>query len=176
MRPNKIDYYLEIAKSVCKRSTCLRRHFGAVIVSKSDKIIATGYNGAIRKAKDCMEIGKCMRDALNIPSGERYELCKSFHAEQNALMGADPAERRDSTLYLYGENADGSISYGEPCMMCKRTIVQGEIGKVIARQADGSIKKWDVSEFVAEENVGKNFPKNIKDSKEFKEYMDSLEN
>ncbi|MFH1439221.1 MAG: AAA family ATPase [Candidatus Woesearchaeota archaeon] len=173
-RPSKVDYYLEIAKQVCKRSTCLRRRFGAVVVSKSDKIIATGYNGAIRKAKDCMEIGQCMRQALCIPPGQRYELCKSFHAEQNALMAADPSERRGATLYLHGEMVDGSPSYCEPCMMCKRTIVQSEISKVIGRQHDGSIKEWDVQQFIAEENIGKNFPDEIRQSKEFKDYMKRL--
>jgi len=176
MRPTKIDYYLDIAKQVCKRSTCLRRRFGAVIVTKSDKIIATGYNGAIRKAKDCLEIGVCMRQALKIPPGQRYELCKSFHAEQNAILAADPIERRGATIYLHGETVDGSPSYCEPCMMCKRTIVQGEIAKVIGRQPDGTIREWDVHEFIIEENLGKNFPKEIRDTKEFKEYMNCLDN
>ncbi|MBI4453622.1 AAA family ATPase [Candidatus Woesearchaeota archaeon] len=171
MRPTKVDYYLDIAKQVCKRSTCLRRRFGAVIVTKGDKIIATGYNGAIRKAKDCLEIGVCMRQALKIPPGQRYELCKSFHAEQNAILAADPIERRGATLYLHGETVDGSPSYCEPCMMCKRTIVQGEIAKVIGRQPDGTIREWDVHEFIVEENLGKNFPKEIKDTNEFREYM-----
>ena len=174
-RASKVDYYLDIAKEVSKRATCLRRRFGAVLVSKSDKIIATGYNGAIRKAKDCLEIGVCMRQKLGIKPGERYELCKSFHAEQNAILSADPAERRGATIYLYGENFDGTVYSAEPCMMCRRTIVQGEIAKVIARQHDGSIKQWDVAEYVAEENVGKNFPKEIKDSNEFKEYMKIVE-
>lgn len=174
MRPTKVDYYLDIAKQVCKRSTCLRRRFGAVIVTKGDKIIATGYNGAIRKAKDCLEIGVCMRQALKIPPGQRYELCKSFHAEQNAILAADPIERRGATIYLHGETVDGSPSYCEPCMMCKRTIVQGEIAKVIGRQPDGSIREWDVHEFIIEENLGKNFPKEIRDTKEFKDYMNNL--
>ncbi len=171
-RPDKIEYYLGIAKQVCKRSTCMRRRFGAVIVTKSDKIISTGFNGAIRKAKDCLEMGKCMREVLKIPSGERYELCKAFHAEQNALLGADPTERRGATLYLYGEDAKtGEICYGVPCMMCKRMIVQGEIAKVIARQEDGSVKEFDINEFVMQENKGDNFPKEIKESEEFKGYM-----
>ncbi len=174
-RETKTDYYLNIAKQVSKRATCLRRRFGAVIVTKSDKIIATGYNGAIRKAKDCMEIGMCMRDVLKIPSGQRYELCKSFHAEQNAIMAADPTERRGSTLYLYGEEVQtGKLSYGEPCMMCKRTIVQAEIARVIARQPDGSVKEWDVREFVVQEDKGTNFPSEIKEKQEFKEYMEKV--
>jgi len=173
-RPSKVDYYLEIAKQVCQRSTCLRRKFGAVIVNQSDKIISTGYNGAVRKAKDCYEIGKCMREELKIPKGQRYELCKSVHAEQNAVFGTDPSERRGATLYLYGQMADGSPSYCEPCMMCKRTIVQAELSKVVARQEDGNIKEWDVKEFVIEENLGKNFPKEIQETKEFKGYMEKL--
>lgn len=170
-RPTKVDYYLRIARQVCKRSTCLRRRFGAVIVSKSDKIIATGYNGAIRKAVECMAHGRCMREALNIPPGERYELCKAFHAEQNAILSAEPAERRGATLYLYGEDANGNICYGEPCMLCKRMIVQGEIERVVARQPDGSIKEFDASQFVVEENLGKNFPNEITNSSDFEEYI-----
>ncbi|MFH0875405.1 MAG: deaminase [archaeon] len=170
-RPSKDEYYLNIAAVVSKRATCLRRRFGAVIVSSSDKIIATGYNGAIRKAKDCLEIGKCMRNALGIPPGERYELCKAFHAEQNALLAANPNDRKGATLYLYGETYDGKVFDSEACMMCRRTIVQGEIETVKARQSDGSVKTWKVSEFVNAEDKGESFPKQIRESKEFQKYM-----
>ncbi len=171
-RPSKDEYYLNIAEQVCKRSTCLRRRFGAVIVTKSDKIISTGYNGAIRKARDCLEIGKCMRKILKISPGERYELCKAFHAEQNAILASDPSERRGATLYLYGEGYDGEVYNAGPCMMCRRTIVQGEIGVVKARQSDGSIKVFMVSDFVDDENNGDHFPVSIKESDEFRSYME----
>jgi dCMP deaminase len=175
MRPSKDDYYMDIARMVCKRSTCLRRRFGAVIVSKSDKIISTGYNGAIRKAMDCLEIGKCMRNELHIKPGERYELCKSFHAEQNALMSADPSERKGATLFLFGEYPDGRIFDASPCMMCRRAIVQGEIGSVKARQSDGSILVFEVSDIIESENRGENFPAEIRNSPAFHEYQSILD-
>ena len=174
-RPTKDEYYMSIAKEVCRRSTCLRRRFGAVIVSKSDRIVSTGYNGAIRKALDCFEIGKCMREELHIKPGERYELCKAFHAEQNAIMGADPIERKESILYLYGEYFDGRVFDAEPCMMCRRAIVQGEIGYVKAMQSNGIMKIFEVKEFIDAEDHGKNFPKEIVDSKEFIEYQKKIE-
>ncbi len=171
MRPSKDEYYMNIAQQVSQRSTCLRRRFGAVIVSKSDKIISTGYNGAIRKAIECMKIGTCMRNELNVKHGERYELCKAFHAEQNAILSADPHERRGATLYLYGETADGNIFNANPCMMCRRMIVQGELETVKARQSDSSIKVFSVQDFVHAEDRGENFPDEIRDSKAFQKYI-----
>ncbi len=171
MRPSKDEYYISIAREVAKRATCLRRRFGAVLVSKSDRIIATGYNGAIRKARDCLQIGRCMRDSLKIPPGERYELCKSFHAEQNAILAADPTERKDSVLYLYGEFFDGRLFDATPCMMCRRAIVQGEIVTVKALQADGTIKVIDVRDFVAAEDNGENFPPEIRAQPGFSDYL-----
>lgn len=170
-RPSKDEYYMSIAREVSKRSTCLRRRFGAVIVSKGDRIISTGYNGAIRKAVECLTIGRCMRNELNIPHGERYELCKSFHAEQNAVLGAPPGDRKGATLYLYGETFDGKPMDANPCMMCRRMIVQGELEQVKAVRADGSIKVIDVEEFVTAEDNGENFPKEIRSTPEFKEYL-----
>jgi dCMP deaminase len=174
-RPTKDEYYMNIAKEVSKRSTCTRRRFGAVIVSKSDRIVSTGYNGAIRKALDCLEIGKCMRDELHIKPGERYELCKAFHAEQNAILGAGPTDRKDSVLYLYGEHFDGRVFDSEPCMMCRRAIVQGEISMVKAMQSDGTITVLDVKSFIDAEDHGKNFPREIVESKEFTEYQKKIE-
>ncbi|MBN2422409.1 cytidine deaminase [Candidatus Woesearchaeota archaeon] len=170
-RPSKDEYYIDIAREVSRRSTCLRRRYGAVIVSESDKIISTGYNGAIRKAIDCLEIGKCMRKELNINHGERYELCKAFHAEQNAILSANPMERKGATLYLYGENSNGKVEDANPCMMCRRMIVQGELKLVKALQADGSIKVLDVKDFVYAEDKGDNFPEEIIKTKEFKRYI-----
>ncbi|MBU0757214.1 MAG: cytidine deaminase [Nanoarchaeota archaeon] len=170
-RPTKDDYYLNIAKEVSKRSTCLRRRFGAVIVSTSDKIISTGYNGAIRKAVDCLEIGTCMRDVLKIKPGERYELCKAFHAEQNAILGANPMERKGAVIYLYGETFDGKLFDSTPCMMCRRTIVQGELSKVKALQSDGTIKVYDVMDFVHSEDKGVSFPESVRKTEAFKDYI-----
>jgi dCMP deaminase len=98
-RPDKINYYLDIAETVSKRSTCLRKHYGAIIV-KNDVIISTGYNGAPRGRKNCSDINYCMRDALGIPRGERYEMCRSVHAEANAIIAADRDKMLGSTLYM----------------------------------------------------------------------------
>ena len=98
-RIDKVSYYLDIAETVAERSTCLRRHYGAIIV-KSDEIIATGYNGAPRGRKNCVDLDYCAREALNIPSGERYELCRSVHAEANAIISAARSETLGATLYM----------------------------------------------------------------------------
>ena len=104
MRVDKINYYLDIAEAALERSTCLRRKYGAVIV-KNDEIISTGYNGAPRGRKNCMDLGYCVREKLNIPRGERYELCRSVHAEQNAIISASRKDMIDSTLYMVGIDA-----------------------------------------------------------------------
>src|SRR5574344_1981146 len=128
MRKDKVNYYLDIAQSVSERSTCLRRHFGAVIV-KNDEIMSTGYNGAPRGRKNCDELGYCYRNKLNIPRGERYELCRSVHAEQNAIISAARRDLLDATIYMVGINAETNEI--EPnstsCMMCKRVIINAGI-------------------------------------------------
>ena len=90
-RVDKTNYYLDIADTVCKRSTCLRRKYGAIIV-RNDEIISTGYNGAPRGRKNCDDLKFCLRESLSVPSGQRYELCRSVHAEANAIISA---ARRD---------------------------------------------------------------------------------
>ena len=107
-RIEKINYYLDIAEAVLERSTCIRRNFGAVIV-KNDEIISTGYNGAPRGRKNCSDLKYCMREKLNIPRGERYELCRSIHGEQNAIISAKRSDMIDADIYLVGKNFnDGS--------------------------------------------------------------------
>ncbi len=127
-RISKQDYYLKIASEVAKRSTCLRRQYGAVIV-KNDEIIATGYNGAPRGDENCCDVGSCWRDRHNIPHGEQYEKCVAVHAEANAIISASRNEMLGSTLYLYGyEGFDRPIEQPEPCIMCNRLINQfGEV-------------------------------------------------
>ena len=98
MRIDKTNYYLDIAQTVAERSTCLRRKFGAVIV-KNDSIISTGYNGAPRGRKNCCDLGECLREKYEIPSGERYELCRSVHAEANAIIAASREETLGADLY-----------------------------------------------------------------------------
>ena len=120
MRPTKTEYYLGIAEAVAKRSTCLRRQYGAVIV-KDDEIISTGYNGAPRGEINCCDCGICERARQNVPHGERYELCRSVHAEANAIISARRADMMGATLYLVGLE-DGKRIDAQPCDMCRRLI------------------------------------------------------
>lgn len=149
MRIDKINYYLDIAESVTKRGTCLRRNFGAVIV-KNDEIISTGYVGAPRGRKNCCDLGHCKRETLHIPRGERYELCRSVHAEQNAIISASRNNMIDATLYLVGINHnDGSYVEGaNPCALCKRMIINAGIKKVIIRDSKTKYREIDTSTYI----------------------------
>lgn len=153
-RPDKDHYYCNIAREVSRRSTCLRRWFGAVIV-KNDQIISTGYAGAARGALNCTDIGYCPRQEANIPRGERYELCRSVHAEMNAIIHASRSEMIGSTLYLVGINpADGSISQGaKPCKICTRLIINAGIETVKVLDSDESIITYQVSDFISNEEL-----------------------
>ena len=133
-RIDKINYYLDIAETVVERGTCLRRNFGAIIV-KNDEIISTGYVGAPRGRKNCCDLGYCTREKLNIPRGERYELCRSVHAEQNAIISASRRDTIDSTLYLVGINYKDHtyVENANPCALCKRMIINSGIKEVIIR-------------------------------------------
>lgn len=147
-RMDKVNYYLDIADTVLHRSTCIRRQYGAIIV-RNDEIISTGYNGAPRGRKNCSDLGFCRREALQVPSGERYELCRSVHAEQNAIISASRRDMIGGTLYLVGrEAASGALTDAVPCSMCKRTIINSGIKEVIARNADGSFLITDVNEWI----------------------------
>ena len=133
-RKDKDNYYLDIAETVLKRSTCLRRKYGAIIVL-NDEIIATGYNGAPRGRKNCPDIGKCLRVALDIPSGERYELCRSVHAEANAIISAARRDMIGATLYLAGQQADTNelLDDTTSCTMCRRMIINAGIARTVCR-------------------------------------------
>ena len=129
-RPDKDEYFLNIAESVARRSTCLRRQYGAVIV-KNDVIISTGYNGSPRNATNCCDAGACWREEHNIPHGEQYEKCQAVHAEANAIINADPAQRIGATLYLVGlEN--GKRIEAKPCLMCEKLIRNAQIRWVVS--------------------------------------------
>ena len=134
-RIEKENYYLDIAETVLERSTCLRRQYGAIIV-RNDEIVSTGYNGAPRGRANCNEIGVCMREKLNIPRGERYELCRSVHSEANAIIAAARENMLDSTLYMCcTDPADGHVIGGtNSCSMCKRLIINAGIKTVIIRE------------------------------------------
>lgn len=144
-RISKADYYLNIASEVARRGTCLRRNYGAVIV-KNDEIIATGYTGAPRGADNCCNTGICRRQELNVPSGQRYELCRSVHAEMNAIISASRAEMQGATLYLAGWEMESGepIDAAEPCLLCKRCIINAGIIEVVARR-NGSVYSDPVS-------------------------------
>lgn len=148
-RRDKINYYLDIAETVLERGTCLRRNFGAIIV-KNDEIISTGYVGAPRGRANCSDLGYCTREKLNIPKGERYELCRSVHAEANAIISASRNDLIGSTLYLASHDAKTNELYGdiEPCSMCKRLIINAGISKVIARNTRDTYTVYDVSDWI----------------------------
>lgn len=149
-RPEKDIYYLGIARQIAKRSTCLRRRFGAVIV-KNDAIIASGYAGAPRGSPNCIDLKKCLREDLKIPSGQRYELCRGIHAEANAIVNAarTGASVLKGTLYLFGENRDGSIAEPKPCRMCRRMIINAGIEEVVVPWQNKA-KRYKVENWVKE--------------------------
>jgi len=135
-RISKQNYYLSIAAEVAKRSTCLRRQYGAVIV-KHDEIVATGYNGAPRGDDNCCDLGKCWREENNIPHGEQYEKCVAVHAECNAIISASRNEMLGAILYLAGfEGLDNPIINPVPCMICNRLIKNAGIETVINRNGE----------------------------------------
>ena len=145
MRPDKDNYYLDIAQVVAERCTCLRRHYGAIIV-KNDSIISTGYVGAPRGRKNCSDLGYCAREKFEIPRGERYEMCRSVHAEANAIIAAARTEMIGATLYLVGvEVKTGEVmSDAMSCMMCKRMIINAGIARVVVRRPEGRYVSVDV--------------------------------
>ncbi len=124
------DYFLEIASTVAKRSNCLRAKVGAVIVGADKKIKATGYNGVPSKVVSCMELGECYRIKNNIPSGTRYETCRSIHAEQNAIIQAGQDRCQGASMYIFGHNFI--------CILCKRFIVQSGIETIYLKKDAGS--------------------------------------
>ncbi len=130
-RPNWDSYYFNIALAVADRATCLRRKYGAVIV-KDHAIVSTGYCGAPVGEVNCCDKGTCKRQELNVPPGERYELCVSVHAEMNAIIRANRADMQGATIYVAGRNAvSGEIVDSRPCLLCRRMIKNAEISRVV---------------------------------------------
>ncbi len=138
MRPDWDNYFIEIAKVVSSRATCFRRRYGAVIV-KDNVIISTGFNGSPRGVPNCIDTGKCTRKELNIPSGERYELCEAVHAEQNAIINGSPERMKDATIYIAGFEEDNTFAEGAPCLLCKRMIRNAQIAEVVYLRKDGGL-------------------------------------
>lgn len=148
-RPSWDEYFIEISKVVSSRSTCLRRRYGAVIV-KDNVIISTGYNGAPRGSVNCVDLGTCKRKELNIPAGERYELCEAVHAEQNAIINGAPERMKDATIYIAGFEEDQSFAEGRPCLLCRRMIRNAQIKELVFLSKGGEIVRVsDVKELDA---------------------------
>lgn len=148
-RTDKINYYLDIAEAVSERGTCLRRNYGAIIV-KDDEIISSGYVGAPRGRKNCCDLNCCIREKLNVPRGERYELCRSVHAEQNAIISAERSKMLDSTLYLVGKSyTDGAyVEKSNPCSLCKRMIINAGIKDIYIRDSKEEYRHVYVQEYI----------------------------
>lgn len=152
-RVSKHNYYLDIAQTVAERSTCLRKRYGAIIV-KNDIIVSTGYNGAPRGRKNCTDIGECTRDKLNIPRGERYEMCRSVHAEANAIIAASREQMLGATLYMACMEGKSDDLVGDTCscMMCKRLIINAGIEKVIIRTTASEYKVVPVESWITDDD------------------------
>ena len=148
-RVSKENYYLDIAQTVAERCTCMRKRYGAIIV-KNDVILSTGYNGAPRGRKNCSDLGYCMRDNLGIPRGERYELCRSVHAEANAIIAASREQMLGATLYMVCVNSKtGELEPGtSSCMMCKRQVINAGIANVVVRDDKENYRIIDVNEWI----------------------------
>lgn len=148
-RRDKINYYLDLADVVSKRGTCLRRRYGAVIV-KNDEVISTGYVGAPRGRMNCSDIGFCIRQKMNIPRGERYELCRSVHAEANAIISAEREKMIGSTLYLSGREVETGeyIKNSNSCSMCKRMVINAGISTVIVRDTENEYRVIAVEDWI----------------------------
>ena len=148
-RVSKIQYYLDIAGTVATRSTCMRRCFGAIIV-KNDSIVSTGYNGAPRGRKNCTDIRMCVREKMQIPRGERYELCRSVHAEQNAIIAAPRESMIGATMYLACLDPGTHEVMGGvcSCSMCKRFIINAGIEKVVVREENGGYSVYKTEDWI----------------------------
>lgn len=148
-RRDKENYYLDIAKTVLERGTCLRRNYGTIIV-KNDQIISSGYSGAPRGRKNCSDIGFCVRESMKIPRGERYEMCRSVHSEANAIINASRVDMIGSTLYLVGKDVTTGkyVENASSCSMCKRLIINAGIEKVVIRKNENDYFTVDVNDWI----------------------------
>ena len=148
-RRDKHNYYLDIAEMVLERGTCLRRKYGAIIV-KNDQIISTGYAGAPRGRKNCSDLGWCRREKLGVPRGERYELCRSVHAEANAIISASRENMIGSILYLVGKECDTNdyVKNGSCCSMCKRMVINAGIKNVVIRDDRKNFRIVSVDDWI----------------------------
>lgn len=148
-RVDRINYYLNMAETAGQRGTCIRKKYGAIIV-KNDRIVSTGYVGAPRKRENCCALGRCLREELKIPSGERYELCRSVHAEANAIINASKEEMDGATMFLVGIDLKTGdyVENANCCSMCKRLVINSGISKVIIRDTKEKYRIIDVEEWI----------------------------
>ena len=153
-RRDKVNYYLDLAEVVSQRGTCLRRKYGAVLV-KNDEVISTGYVGAPRGRENCSDLGYCLRTKLGIPRGERYELCRSVHAEANAIISASRRDMVGGTLYLVGRDARTGELLGDAtsCSMCRRLVINAGLKEVVIRRTATAFDVVDVADWVAEDDL-----------------------
>lgn len=153
-RISKENYYLDIAETVLERATCLRRTYGAIIVS-NDEIISTGYNGAPRGRANCTDLGYCSREAMKVPRGQRYELCRSVHAEANAIISAARRDMVGATLYLVGRDAQTGelLADATSCSMCRRLVINSGISRVVIRRTETNFDVVDVEDWVEEDDL-----------------------
>ncbi len=166
-RPTKDESFMEIAQAVSMRSTCLRRRYGAVIVSKDGRIVSTGYNGAPRCRANCTDLGVCLRQQLKIRPGTHYELCRAVHAEANAIINGNPLDIVGGTLYLAGTDAASGkrAAQNRPCAMCERLILNAQIAKVVLRNPDGSLESLDPQKWLddTQENIDPDLIKELEE-------------
>ena len=148
-RRDKHNYYLDISETVLERGTCLRRNYGSIIV-KNDEIISTGYTGAPRGRKNCIDLNLCIREKLNVPRGKQYELCRSVHSEANAIISASRRDMIGATLYLVGKDAKTGeyVENANSCSMCKRLIVNSGIKNIIVRDSKDKFREINVEEWI----------------------------
>ena len=150
IRRDKINYYLDLAEVVSQRGTCLRKQYGAVIV-KNDEVVSTGYVGAPRGRANCIDLGFCIREQMKVPRGERYELCRSVHAEANAIISASRERMLGSSIYLTGIDKMDNGNYvrnANPCSMCKRLIINAGIEMVYIRDDKDNYRVIKVQEYI----------------------------
>lgn len=151
-RPSKDEYYLGISRAVCRRSPCIRRRYGAIVV-KDDVIISTGYNGPPRGVVNCSEVG-CLKEEMDIPHYEQYDYCTAVHAEENAVINAarHGASVLGGTLYLYGQEYETERTVeGKPCDRCKRALINAGIKELITKNEEGTLVRKKVQDWVSEE-------------------------
>jgi len=151
-RISKDEYYLGIAEAVAKRGICFRRFSGAIILLE-DQIVATGYTGAPRKTRDCFERDSCLRDDLNIPSGQRYELCRSIHAEMNTIINAARSGTKilGGDMYIYAFNNEEKKTLDAfPCFICKKMLINAGLKRVICSRKDIGLKVFQVEDWAEE--------------------------